>query len=99
MKVLNTSILRIDYDPWLSSFNIDCKSDCKKVSNKLNKRAHQNESTVNPLKKFEAIKIIQALITNKNKPKVISVAGSVKNINKGLKKAFNKPITNATHIA
>ena len=69
------------------------------MSIRLNNNAHQKEVTVKPPKNFAAIKMIQALITNKNKPKVISVAGSVKNINKGLKKAFNKPITNATHIA
>jgi len=43
--------------------------------------------------------MIKAFITNKNKPRVIKVAGRVKKINKGLTMLLSNPITNATHIA
>ena len=42
---------------------------------------------------------IPALITNKNKPKVNTVTGKVKNTKIGFKKVFNKPITMATNKA
>ena len=54
---------------------------------------------MNPLKKLEAISIIQALITNKNMPRVTRVAGRVKKIRIGRKIAFRTPITRATQIA
>lgn len=38
-------------------------------------------------------------MTNKNKPKVNIVAGSVNKTNKGFKNAFNNPRTNANHKA
>ena len=69
------------------------------MSIRLNNRAHQKEITLNPLKILEAINIIHALITNKNKPKVTRVAGRVKKIKTGRKKAFKTPIITATHIA
>lgn len=40
-----------------------------------------------------------ALIKNKNNPKVTIVIGMVKNINKGLKKIFNRAKTTATTMA
>lgn len=44
-------------------------------------------------------RIITALITNKNNPKVKMVAGKVKNINNGLTNMFKRAITAATKIA
>ena len=43
--------------------------------------------------------MIIALITNKNNPNVTKVAGSVKNIIKGLTNIFRIAIAKATHIA
>lgn len=44
-------------------------------------------------------KIITALITNKNKPKVINVTGNVRITNIGFIKRFNNPKTTATITA
>ena len=43
--------------------------------------------------------MIIALITNRNNPMVIIVAGSVINTRTGLKNIFSNPITTATHKA
>ena len=50
-----------------------------------NKIAHQNPSTQKPSITRSAKRIIKALITNKNNPKVIKVMGSVRMINSGLR--------------
>jgi hypothetical protein len=62
-------------------------------------KAHQKFETEKPEIIFEAIQTINALITNKNKPRVIMVAGIVRKINSGLTKIFKSPITTATIIA
>lgn len=61
--------------------------------------AVQMVSTLNPLIKLSAKKIIMALITSRNKPKVKMVIGMVKITNKGFTKVFNNPNTTATIIA
>jgi hypothetical protein len=66
----------------------------------LNNKATQNPSTLNPLlSKLLAIKIIAALITNRNKPNETTVIGNVKNIKTGLRKIFKRIITNETKMA
>jgi len=65
----------------------------------LNKSAHQNPFTTNPFINFDAIIMINALITNKKKPKVKKVMGIVKIMSKGLRSEFKIARTNATIIA
>ena len=65
-------------------------------NSKLKSKACQNPATWKPLIKLSDIKIIVALITNKNKPKVNTVTGIVKNIKIGFKNVFKKAITIAT---
>jgi hypothetical protein len=65
----------------------------------VNNSAHQKLETVKPEIIFDAIHTISALITNKNKPSVMMVAGIVRKINNGRTKIFNNPITTATIIA
>ncbi len=65
----------------------------------LNNKAEKNPETANPDTNLSASKIIMALITKINKPKVTSVAGKVKKINNGLTTIFNNAITAATIIA
>lgn len=65
----------------------------------LKKSAVQKPETAKPPTNLSANKIIIALITNKNKPKVTKVAGSVKKIKMGLTNIFKKAITAATIIA
>ena len=62
----------------------------------LNIKADQNECTLNPSTRLEHIKIINALITNKNNPKVKIVAGNVNITNIGLIKILSNPKTTAT---
>jgi len=50
---------------------------CKRDNNKLKIRAIKNPSTPNPLTNASASKIITALITSKNSPKVTIVTGNV----------------------
>lgn len=83
----------------LSSFKKENKKDLKIESSILNKNAAKNPETAKPFTNLSANKIIMALITNKNNPKVTMVAGNVKNIKSGLTKRFNKAITTATKIA
>ena len=83
----------------MSSFNIENKKDCSKDNNKLNSNAIQKPLTVKPSIKLFAIKIIHALITNRNKPKVITVIGKVKMIKIGLTIMFSNPRTIATITA
>lgn len=68
-------------------------------SNTLNNNADQKVETAKPSTRFPANKIIQAFITNRNKPKVTMVAGNVKNIKSGRTNIFNNEITTATIIA
>jgi hypothetical protein len=65
----------------------------------LKKNAHQNPSTVNPGTILPAMRISKALITNKNKPNVISVIGNVRRMMSGLTKRFKIPKTSATKSA
>jgi hypothetical protein len=65
-------------------------------NNILNRRAHQNPSTVNPLISFSQSKIISALMTKRNKPSVKIVIGKVSIISIGLTSAFNIANTTAT---
>jgi len=65
----------------------------------LNKRAHQKPLTLKPSINSDAIIIIRALITNKNKPKVRKVIGIVKKINTGLNTELRTAMTKATMSA
>lgn len=66
----------------------------------LNNKATPKPSTLNPLwSRLEAINIIDALITNKNKPKETTVIGRVRNTNRGFKKILSRIITKETIIA
>ncbi len=62
----------------------------------LNIRAHQNPSTVNPVTIFAARRIITALITNVNNPKVKIVIGRVRRRRTGFMNALIIPKTTAT---
>ena len=73
--------------------------DCRMVNRILNSKAVQKLLTENPSINLSANKMIQALITNKNKPSVSIVAGNVKSTNKGFTKIFNNPNTAATIMA
>ena len=68
-------------------------------NNMLKNSAIKNPDTAKPSISLSANKIIQALITNKNKPNVIKVAGSVKKTKSGRTNMFSKEITTATIIA
>lgn len=74
---------------------MDCSTD--KIILKI--KAVQNESTANPPTILVHSKIITALITNKNKPNVTTVTGSVKTTKIGLIKRFSNPKTTATITA
>jgi len=63
---------------------------------KLKPIAHQNPSTRKPGMTLSASRIIRALITNKNNPKVINVIGIVSTINIGFKVTFNMARNAAT---
>lgn len=71
-------------------------NDCDTDKMILNKKAVKKESTVNPPTILSHTKIINALITNKNRPRVIKVMGKVKSIKIGLINTFNNPNTTAT---
>lgn len=68
-------------------------------SNKLNNNAHQNPSTLNPFTNSAVSKMMAALITNRNKPNVNKVSGSVSNIRMGFTMAFNMASTIAKMMA
>ena len=70
-----------------------------KESIKLKHKAHQKPSTWKPLTSFSAKIIINALITNKNKPKVKSVIGIVRIVKIGFTIVFKKASTTATNMA
>ena len=65
----------------------------------LNSKAVQKLLTVNPLMNLSAKRIMQALITSKNKPKVTMVIGNVRMIKMGFKMAFRNAKTAATIMA
>ncbi|MDP1623304.1 MAG: hypothetical protein Q8M08_13305 [Bacteroidales bacterium] len=65
----------------------------------LNSIAHQKLSTMNPFTHELAIMMMMALMTNKNKPNVITVNGIVRITITGLRKTFRKLITSATSKA
>lgn len=62
----------------------------------LNSMAVQKVFTLKPSTKWSHIKIIMALITNKNNPNVKNVTGKVSNTKMGFTKKFNKANTIAT---
>ena len=73
--------------------------DCKKESKRLKIMAHHILVTSKPGMKCAAIRMINAFMINKNRPKVIMVMGSVRIIKRGFTKKFKIPNTNATIIA
>lgn len=73
-----------------------CTNELKKDSSILNNTAYQKPSTLNPSIKYPAVKMIQALMTNKNNPRVSMVTGRVNIINSGLIVASNIASTTAT---
>ena len=73
-------------------FIIDCNTDKIILKNK----AVQKVSTLNPPTIFVHNKIINALITNKNNPKVMMVTGNVSITNIGLINILSNPRTIAT---
>ncbi len=87
------------FNDFLSSFNKENNADLKIDSKMLKNNADQKPETAKPSTNLSANKIIQALITNKNKPKVTMVAGKVKKIKSGRTNIFNSDITTATIIA
>lgn len=64
----------------------------------LNNKAPRKPSTLKPSTSLEHIIIITAFITSKKSPKVTTVTGKVKRINKGFTNKFNNPKTTATII-
>ncbi len=73
--------------------------DCKNESNRLNSKAHQIPSTLNPKISWSANNMMTALMINKNKPKVKMVTGSVSMTKIGFTKKLSKLSTMATIIA
>lgn len=65
----------------------------------LKSKASKKSETTKPSTNLSANKMIIALITNKNNPKVTIVAGSVKKTKSGRTNIFNSDITIATIIA
>ncbi len=61
----------------------------------LAKNAVQNPDTLKPGTRDDTRSIISALITSRNKPKVISVNGMVSNMTIGLMTALAKPSSSA----
>ena len=73
--------------------------DCSMDNRMLNSMAIQTPSTENPLIRLSANRIINALTTSKNKPKVTMVIGNVRMMRIGFTKRFNIDNTTATIIA
>lgn len=65
----------------------------------LNINAVKKPFTAKPVIKLPANKIMQALITNRNKPNVSMVTGKVKITNNGRTNMFNNDMVSATKIA
>jgi len=84
---------------YLSFPIIAYKIDCDKDNTRLNNKAVKKVSTVKPPTILVQIKIIIALITNKNKPKVKTVSGNVSKTNIGFINKFSNPKTTATSKA
>jgi hypothetical protein len=72
--------------------------DCERDRIMLKNKAVQNESTSKPPTILEHKMMINALITNKNKPNVTIVTGRVKKTKIGLINVFSSPKTTATNI-
>jgi hypothetical protein len=70
-----------------------------KESTKLNNNAHQKLSTTNPGTTALAIRIIIALITNRNNPSVKTVKGIVSIISNGFTVTFSNESNTAIMIA
>ena len=81
--------------PPITEYAIDCEHDKIMLKN----IATQNVSTVKPPTILVHSNMTNALITNKNKPKVTIVNGSVNNTIIGLIKILSNPKTTATTIA
>ena len=64
----------------------------------LAKNAVQKPDTLNPLTSDDTSKIIRALMTRRNKPKVRKVSGKVSTMSSGLTRAFAKPSNSAEKI-
>ena len=73
--------------------------DCEIDKIKLNNSAVKNPSTAKPETNLAQSKIIKALMTSKNNPKVIKVTGSVSKTKSGFTNKFNNPSTMATQMA
>lgn len=84
---------------FLSSFKIENMMDCNKESNKLNSNAIQKLLTAKLFKSSLASKMIKAFITNRNRPRVITVIGKVSMTRIGFKMAFKSAKTMATMMA
>ena len=85
----------VDYDFSLEKENIN---DCIIDNIILKSKATQKEVTSKPLTISEQNKIISALITSKNNPKVIIVTGNVNKTSMGFIKILSSPKTMATII-
>lgn len=72
------------------------KTDCERDNIMLKSKAVQKVSTLNPPTILAHSKMITALITSKNNPKVRIVNGNVKMTNIGFIKTLNNPKTTAT---
>ena len=81
---------------YFPSPNIAFKTDCNNDKIILKNKAVKNVSTLNPPTIFVHNKIISALITSKNNPKVIMVTGNVRITNIGLTNILSNPRTMAT---
>ncbi len=68
-------------------------------SETLNNKAAKKPETAKPSINLSANKIMHALITKRNNPKVTIVAGNVKKTKSGRTNIFNKETTTATIIA
>jgi hypothetical protein len=73
-----------------------CTNELKNDSRMLNKTAYQKPSILNPFIKYPVAKMMQALMTNKNKPSVRMVTGKVNIINRGFTVASKIASTIAT---
>ena len=73
--------------------------DCKNDKSKLNSKAVQKPLTAKPLMKFAAKRMITALITKRNKPKVTMVIGKVNRTKTGFTNASNTANTTARIMA
>lgn len=81
---------------YFPSPNIAFKTDCNSDNIKLKNKAVKKVSTLKPPTIFVHNKIISALITNKNNPKVTIVTGKVSTTKMGLIKILSNPRTMAT---